>query len=182
MPAHLKINATFVCNAAPTYSHCNNLLHAVIRYLPLIVLVCTLAGCGDFLTRLNGYPETDTTINVETATPNEIADALSQLARIAVIGDDWEFLDPNDACTVHVIDKSADESYPLHLQGAAFTLQHDTASQDYYALMQHGDKLVYGQDQTPLRLFETDSYHDVFFAEGYLLALVKKCHQSLGAH
>lgn len=154
----------------------------MIRYLPLLTLVFALAGCGDFLTRLNGYPETDTSINVETATPNEIADALSQLAHIAVIGDDWEFLDPNDACTVHVIDKSADESYPLHLQGATFTLQHDKASKNYYALMHRGGQLVYGHDQKPLRLFETDSYHDVFFAEGYLLALAKKCQQSLRAH
>nr|WP_174862544.1 hypothetical protein [Comamonas jiangduensis] len=43
---------------------------------------------------MSGYPTQDTALNVETASSNEIADALSQLSRIAVLGDDWEFLTP----------------------------------------------------------------------------------------
>nr|WP_174862543.1 hypothetical protein [Comamonas jiangduensis] len=45
--------------------------------------------------------------------------------------------------------------------------------------MKHGATTVLGPDHAPLRLFETDTYHDVFFAEGYLQALVNKCQQSL---
>ena len=151
----------------------------VIRSTLLITLAASLLGCGDFQTRMDGYPTQDTALNLETASPNDIADALSQLSRIAVLGDDWEFFDPQDACTVHVIDKSAQADIPLQLKGAEFELQRDAQTKNYYATMKHGSTTVLGPDRTPLRLFETDTYHDVFFAEGYLQALVKKCPQSL---
>ena len=150
----------------------------MIRSFLYIALAFSLAGCGDFHERMGGYPKADTTINLDTASPNEIADALSQLARIAVIGDDWEFTNPDDPCTVEVIDQSADRNYQLHLQGATFDLQRDANSNNYYAIMKHGDVVFAAHDGQALRLFETDSYHDVFFAEGYLLALAKKCQES----
>ena len=150
-----------------------------MRCLCLIAAISGLLGCGDFQERLAGYPAQDTVVNVETATPNEIANALSQLARIAVLGDDWEFLDPDDACTVHVLDKSARQQLALNLRSATFDLKRDPVSKQYYATMLHASQPVLGPDQTPLRLFETDAYHDVFFAEGYLQALAKKCQQSL---
>lgn len=153
-------------------------LPAVIRISFLIALCASLLGCSDFQERLGGYPTSDTVINLETASSNEIADALSQLARIAVIGDDWEFFDENDMCTVHVLDKSAKQSIALNLKGAKFALLRDTSSLKYYAIMKHGEEPVLDEHHAPLRLFETDTYHDVFFAEGYLQALARKCQKS----
>lgn len=155
------------------------LFTTVIRLTLLLPLAVGLAACSDFQARMSGYPTQDTALNVETASSNEIADALSQLSRIAVLGDDWEFFDPQDPCTVHVIDKSAGQNIALQLIGAEFDLKRDAHTKNYYATMKHGATTVLGPDQAPLRLFETDTYHDVFFAEGYLQALVNKCQQSL---
>lgn len=149
------------------------------RFICLIALSSSLLACSDFHERLSGYPTQDTVIHLEQASSNEIADALNQLARIAVIGDDWEFVDPSDMCTVQVIDQSANDDLALDLKGAQFELQRDARQQSYYAIMKHGDVPVLGTDKQPLRLFEADSYHDVFFAEGYLQALAKKCQKSL---
>lgn len=149
------------------------------RFISLIALSSSLLGCGDFHERFSGYPTQDTVLHLDSATSNEIADALSQLARIAVIGDDWEFFDPDDMCTVHVIDKTADRNLALDLKGAQFALLRDPTHQRYFAIMKHGDVPVLDTDQEPLRLFEADAYHDVFFAEGYLQALANKCHKSL---
>lgn len=132
-------------------------------------------ACSDFQDRFKGYPKEDTVINLESATSNEIADALSRLAHIAVVGDDWEFLDPDDLCTVHVIDQAANQQWPLQLRGAQFALHRDSRTQNYYAIMKHGKTPALGPAGQPLRLFETASYHDVFFAEGYLQALAEKC-------
>lgn len=151
----------------------------MIRIAFLTALCASLLACSDFQERLEGYPKNDTVINLETATSNEIADALSQLSRIAVVGDDWEFFDANDMCTVHVIDKSAGQSIPLNLNGAKFALHRDVGKLKYYAIMKHGEQPVLDAHQAPLRLFETDTYHDVFFAEGYLQALAKKCQKSI---
>ena len=140
-----------------------------MRFIFLLTLAAGLVGCGDFQARMSGYPTQDTALNLETASSNDIADALSQLSRIAVIGDDWEFFDPQDACTVHVIDKSAQANIPLNLIGAEFDLQRDAHTKNYFATMKHGTSTVLGPDQAPLRLFETSAYHDVFFAEGYLV-------------
>lgn len=150
----------------------------VIRVVYLAAISSCLMACSDFQERLNGYPKDDTAINVESATPNEIADALSHLARITVAGDDWEFMDPDDLCTVHVIDQAAKQAWPLKLQGAQFALHRDSGTHNYYAIMKHGGVATPGADGQPLRLFETDSYHDVFFAEGYLQALAQKCAHS----
>lgn len=149
------------------------------RFICLIALSYSLVACGDFQERFSGYPTQDTVIHLDTATSNEIADALSQMRHIAVIGDDWEFLDPNDPCSVHVIDPKADHDLALDLKGAQFALRRDADHQRYYATMQHGEVPVLGRDQQPLRLFEAEAYHDVFFAEGYLQALAKRCQKSL---
>lgn len=151
----------------------------VTRFICLIALSSSLLACGDFHERFSGYPTQDTVIHLDTASSNEIADALSQLAHIAVIGDDWEFVDPNDMCTVHVIDHSAQHDLPLDLKNAKFALLRDASHQRYYAIMKHGDEAVLDKDGLPLRLFEADTYHDVFFAEGYLQALAKRCEKSL---
>ena len=150
----------------------------VIRVVYLAALSVSLMACNDFQDRLSGYPKEDTVINVESATSHEIADALSQLSHVAVAGDDWEFLDPNDLCTVHVVDQGAKQAWPLQLLGARFALHRDSRTQDYYAIMKHGDVPALGPDGQPLRLFETHSYHHVFFAEGYLQALAHKCAHS----
>lgn len=151
----------------------------VTRFFCLIALSSSLLACGDFHERFNGYPTQDTVVHLDKASSNEIADALSQLAHIAVIGDDWEFVDPHDRCTVHVIDKGAAHNLALDLKDAQFALLRDANHQRYYAIMKHGDVPVLGADRKPLRLFEADTYHDVFFAEGYLQALAKKCQKSL---
>lgn len=151
----------------------------VNRFICLIALSSSLLACSDFHERFSGYPTQDTVVHLEKASSNEIADALSQLARIAVIGDDWEFVDPNDICTVHVIDKNADHNLALDLKDAQFALLRDADNQRYYAIMKHGDVPVLDAEHNPLRLFEADTYHDVFFAEGYLQALARKCQKSL---
>lgn len=151
------------------------------RIICLTALCASLLACGDFRERLSGYPTQDTVVHLDRASSNEIADALSQMAHIAVLGDDWEFMDPQDLCTVHVIDASAAQPLALDLRDAQFTLRRDAMHQRYYATMQHGDTPVLGQDQQPLRLFEGHTYHDVFFAEGYLQALARKCRHSVRA-
>ncbi|MBQ0131358.1 MAG: hypothetical protein KBT18_04050 [Comamonas sp.] len=150
----------------------------VIRVVYLAAVSSCLMACSDFQDRFNGYPKEDTVINVESATSNEIADALSHLSRITVAGDDWEFLDPDDLCTVHVIDQAAKQTWPLKLLGARFAVHRDSHTHHYYAIMKHGDVPALGADGQPLRLFEADTYHNVFFAEGYLQALAHKCAQS----
>ena len=135
------------------------------------------AGCGDFQDRLQGYPKQDTVINLDSASPNQIANALSQMTRITAVGDDWEFLDPADTCTVHVLSKNSKDRVQLDLRNAQFALHRDPHSQRYYATMQHGSTLVQDAQQQPLRLVEAGTYHDVFFAEGYLQALAQKCQQ-----
>lgn len=153
-------------------------MRPLIRLFCLTALCSSLSACSDLQERLGGYPKEDTVLNLETASSNEIADALSQLSRIAVVGDDWEFLDPHDMCTVHVIDNAAKQILPLRLQGAQFALHRDAVSHKYYAVIQHSGQTVLDHKQQPLRLFEADSYHDVFFAEGYLQELAKKCQQN----
>lgn len=153
----------------------------VYRWLALSACSLGLLACSDFQERLGGYPTTDTVLHLDSASSNQIADALNQLSRIAVLGDDWEFLDPQDPCTMQVIDQRASHNLVLNLRGARFALHRDAGSGDYYATLQHGDTLVRGPDQQPLRLFETSSYQHVFFAEGYLQALAQKCALSLAA-
>lgn len=138
----------------------------------------TLSGCGEVQERLQGYPKQDTVLQLETATPNQIADALSQMKRIQAIGDDWELLDPADLCTVHVLSKSGKDPLALDLRNAEFSLHRDPHSHRYYATMKHGDQVMRDAQQQPLRLVEAENYHDVFFAEGYLLALTQKCQRN----
>lgn len=154
----------------------------VFRCVGVIGVSVWLSACGDIHERLQGYPSQDTVLNLDTATPNQIADALSQLARISTVGDDWEFLNPEDTCTVHVIDKNADSQRPLDLRGASFSIHRDMQTQQYYTTMKHGDHVVLDPQQRPLRLFEGETYHDVFFAEGYLLALAQKCEKNRALH
>lgn len=153
-------------------------MRCVLRGMGILGLCACLSACNELHERLGGYPTRDTAINLETATPNQIADALSQMARISTVGDDWEFLDPADMCTVHVIDKSGKHSRPFNLRNAEFALHRDQQSQRYYATMQHGDTVVTDNERHPLRLFEGTAYHDVFFAEGYLRALADRCERS----
>lgn len=138
-----------------------------------------MLACSDFHERFSGYPTQDTVIQLDRASSNEIADALSQMAHIAVLGDDWEFVDPHDLCTVHVIDKTATHNIALDLKHAQFALLRDADKTSYYAILKYGDAPVLDADHKPLRLFEAEAYHDVFFAEGYLQALASKCEKSL---
>ena len=154
----------------------------VVRWVGVIGVCWALAACGEVFERMQGYPSEDTVLNLETATPNQIADALSQLARISTVGDDWEFLDPEDTCTVHIIDKAANSQRPLDLRSARFSIHRDKQSQHYYTTMTHGDDVVLDAQSQPLRLFEGATYHDVFFAEGYLLALAQKCEKNRALH
>lgn len=150
----------------------------VTRFICLIALCSSLLACGEFHERLDGYPTQDTVIHLDTATPNEIADALSQLAHLSVLGEDWEFVNPHDMCTVHVIGPSGSDELALQLKGAQFDLRRDAHHQRYYAIMLHDGVPVLDANHQPLRLFEADTYHDVFFAEGYLQALAKQCEKS----
>lgn len=154
----------------------------VIGCVGAIVATGCLIACGDVHERMQGYPSKDTVLNLDTATPNQIADALSQLARISTVGDDWEFLDPEDTCTVHVIDKAANSQHPLDLRGASFSIHRDMQKQHYYTTMKNGDVVVQDAQHQPLRLFQGETYHDVFFAEGYLLALAQKCEKNRALH
>ena len=154
----------------------------VIGCVGLVSCCVMLSACGDIQDRLQGYPSQDTVLNLDTATPNQIADALSQLARISTVGDDWEFLNPQDNCTVHVFDHKAKSQRPLDLRGASFAIHRDSQTQQYYTTMKHGDLDVLDPQNQPLRLFAGDTYHDVFFAEGYLLALAQRCEKSRALH
>ena len=148
-----------------------------MRNICVVVGCLVAAGCGDFQDRLQGYPKQDTVINLEIASPHQIADALSQMTRVAVAGDDWQFPDPADTCTVHVRSKDSKDQLQLDLRNAQFALHRDPHSQRYYATMQNGSHTVQNALQQPLRLAEASTYHDVFFAEGYLQALAQKCQQ-----
>lgn len=155
----------------------------VLRGFGIIGMSLALTACGEIRERMQGYPSEDTVLNLDTATSNQIADALSQMSRISTVGDDWEFLNPEDPCTVHVLDKNAQSQRALNLLGASFSIHRDMQTQRYYTTMRHG--VQEEQDgQQALRLFEGDTYHDVFFAEGYLQALTQKCRKShlLHAH
>ena len=154
----------------------------VIGCVGIVGMSLLVSACGDIHDRMQGYPSQDTVLNLDTATPNQIADALSQLARISTVGDDWEFLDPNDTCTVHVIDKASDSKHPLDLRGARFSIHRDMQTHQYFTTMKNGELVVLDAEQKPLRLFQGDTYHDVFFAEGYLLALAQKCEKNRALH
>lgn len=154
----------------------------VIGCVGAVGLSWFLVACGDVHERMQGYPSQDTVLNLDTATPNQIADALSQLARISTVGDDWEFLDPEDTCTVHVIDKAAATQRPLDLRGARFSIHRDRQKQRYYTTMKNGNVVVQDAQQQPLRLFQGETYHDVFFAEGYLQALAQNCEKNRALH
>ncbi|WP_260675144.1 hypothetical protein [Comamonas aquatica] len=58
----------------------------VYRWLALSACGLGLLACSDFQERLGGYPTTDTVLHLDSASSNQIADALNQLSRIAVLG------------------------------------------------------------------------------------------------
>jgi len=138
--------------------------------------LATLTACSDFRERLtDGYPTQDTVIDKDTATPNQLADALNQIARLSLIGDDWEFEDERDHCRVSVKEGDTRHERQLNLRDADFAIQRDKASGKYYAVLRNREQVHLDHDGTPLRLFETDSYHGLSIAEGYLMALAQKC-------
>lgn len=147
--------------------------------LPLLwgaLALATLTACSDLRERMSdGYPTQDTVIDRETATPNQLADALNQIARLSLIGDDWEFEDEHDRCTVSVKEGDTRHERRLSLRDASFAIQRDKSSGKYYAVLRNREQVHLDHDGTALRLFETDSYQGVFIAEGYLMALAQKC-------
>ena len=181
----LKHCRTILCGVP----RCAAFLVTLMRFFYLLAISASLLACSDFRERWSGYPTQDTVINLETSSPSMLAQALSQLTHMALLGERWEFTDPHDACTVHVINSHNHTRTALDLQGAHFSLQRDAATQQYFAVMQPApsaqpntdDHSVFdhGSATPPLRLFKAETYHDVFFAEGYLQALARKCQQSL---
>lgn len=142
--------------------------------------LATLTACSDFRERVSeGYPTSDTVIDTATATPNQLADALNQIARLSLIGDDWEFEDESNRCTVTVMEGDTRLERRLSLRNASFAIQRDKASGKYYATLKNNGQVRLDHDGTPLRLFETDSYHGLSIAESYLMALAQKCTASL---
>lgn len=142
--------------------------------------LAALTACSDFRERLtDGYPTNDVVIDKDTATPNQLADALNQIARLSLLGDDWEFEDASDRCTVTVLEGDTLLERRLSLKQARFEIQRDKGSGKYYAILRNRDQVQLDHDATPLRLFETDSYHGLSIAEGYLMALAQKCAASL---
>ena len=143
-----------------------------------MALCIGLGACSEFRDRMDGYPTEDQVLDLHTASSNDIADALNQIADLALLGDDWEFEDPHDACTVRVVAADAAQEHTLNLRGARFAITRDHADAPYYATLHHGDHPVRDAQGQPLRLFETSSYPTVFFAEGYLRALAQRCEAS----
>lgn len=142
--------------------------------------LAALIACSDFRERLaDGYPTEDVVIDTDAATPNQLADALHQIARLSLIGDDWEFEDQRDHCTVTVKEGDTRTERRLSLGDASFAIQRDKASGKYYAVLGNRGRLHLDHDGTALRLFETDSYHGLSIAESYLMALAQKCTASL---
>jgi len=140
----------------------------------------TLTACSDFRERVSdGYPTKDVVIDKDRATPNQLADALNQIARLSLLGDDWEFEDESNRCSVTVLEGDTRLERRLSLKNATFEIQRDKASGKYYAVLRNRDQLRLDHDGTALRLFETDSYHGLSIAEGYLMALAQKCAASL---
>ena len=140
----------------------------------------TLTACSDFRERVSdGYPTNDVVIDKDSATPNQLADALNQIARLSLIGDDWEFEDESNRCSVTVMEGDTRLERRMSLKNASFEIKRDKASGKYYAILSNRDKVRLDHDGTPLRLFETDSYHGLSIAESYLMALAQKCAASL---
>lgn len=138
--------------------------------------LATLTACSDLRERLSkGYPRQDVAIDQETATPNQLADALNQIARLSLLGDDWEFEDEHDRCTMTVIEGDTDNERRLSLQEAQFAIRRDLATGKYYAVLSHRGQAQLDHDGTALRLFETDAYHGLSIAQSYLMALAGRC-------
>lgn len=148
--------------------------------LGVFVLACfSITGCSDFRDRLDGYPTEDISINMETASSNELADELNRISRMSVIGDDWELEDEADKCTITVIEGDTDKKRIFSLRDAVFDIHTDQASDKHYATIKNRDDQVLDDHGHALRLFETNSYQSLYIAEGYLIALAQKCANSL---
>ncbi len=142
--------------------------------------LAALSACSEFRERLTeGYPTEDVVIDKDRASPNQLADALNQIARLSLIGDDWEFEDERDRCTVTVIEGDTRHARRLSLKDASFEIRRDRDSGKYYAVLKNREQVRLDHDAMPLRLFETDSYHGLSIAESYLMALAQKCTASL---
>lgn len=150
-------------------------------FLPCAVLaLSTLAACSDFRERVvSGYPTADVVIDTRTASPNQLADALNQIAKLSLIGDDWEFENEKDRCTITVVEGDTRHARTLSLKEAAFAIRRDKDSGKYYATLKNSGQVRLDHDGSALRLFETDSYHGLSIAESYLMALAQKCAASL---
>lgn len=152
-------------------------------FLPCAVLaLSTLTACSDFRERVvSGYPTDDVVIDTRTASPNQLADALNQIAKLSLIGDDWEFENEKDRCTITVVEGDTRQSRLLGLKDATFAIRRDKDSGKYYATLKNNGQVRLDHDGSALRLFETDSYHGLSIAESYLMALAHKCTASLPA-
>jgi hypothetical protein len=145
-----------------------------------VLASCTLTACSEFRERLvDGYPTEDVVIDKDKATPNELADALNQIAKLSLIGDDWEFENEDDRCTITVVEGDTRNARTLSLKDATFSIRRDKHSGKYYATISNRDRVRLDHDGSALRLFETDSYHGLSIAESYLMALAQKCTASL---
>lgn len=155
-------------------------------FMTQIFLLCgalalsTLTACSELRERLvDGYPTEDAVIDIQSASPNRLADGLNQIAKLSLIGDDWEFENENDRCTITVVEGDTRHARTLSLKEASFAIRRDKAGGKYYATLQNRDRMHLDHDGSALRLFETDSFHGLSIAESYLMALAQKCTASL---
>lgn len=152
----------------------------------LVLLFClacgsfTMTACSDFRERLHGYPKEDIVVDKEKASSNELADALNRISRMSVIGDDWEFEDENDKCNLTVVEGDTERVRNISLLNSEFEIKMDKGDGKYFAIIKNNKNPVLDNEGNELRLLDTDSYHSLSIAEGYLIALAEKCMEGKG--
>lgn len=160
------------------------------KLLCAALALVALSACADLRQRLasgdlapgyltSAYPDHGVVADKDTTTPNQLADRLSQIARLSLIGDDWVFEDESDRCTITVMGGDTRLERRLSLRQATFAIRRDQHNGNYYAVLKNRGQLRLDHDGSALRLFETDSYHGLSIAQSHLLALAQKCKASL---
>lgn len=162
----------------------------LLRAALALTALSALTGCADLRQRLasgslsSGYltpadPGYGAVAGKDTTTPNQLADMLSQIARLSLIGGDWVFEDESNRCTITIMGGDTRLERRLSLRQATFAIRRDKDSGKYYAVLKNRGQVRLDHDGSDLRLFETDSYHGLSVAQSHLLALVQKCAASL---
>ncbi len=167
----------------------------LLRAALALTALGALTACADLRQRLasgsltSGYltssyltsadPGYGAVADKDTTTPNQLADRLSQIARLSLIGDDWVFEDESNRCTITILGGDTRLERRLSLRQATFAIRRDKDSGKYYAVLKNRGQVRLDHDGSDLRLFETDSYHGLSIAQSHLLALAQKCAASL---